>query len=555
MRIFIEKNDSAEEIVEKISESEEDRLVLVIPKNAEVRKNSSAFRLIRKESDASSKAISIESVDDEVLELARESGLEAVHPFFSDSARGAMISDIVPVVARRKISAKELRDAKGARKITPSSESEEETEAEEKEEEVLNVVSKKYRKFTEDSASESRPSGRFDGGNRRRMPGFFKIAAALILCLVVLGGGAYVFHKIFYKASISVGFKKSPWEYEGRFLASKTLTAVNIEDNALPAEVFRMPKNITQFFRASGKQEVVQKAAAIIKIYNAYSSEPQTLVATTRFAAPDGKVFRLNSQILVPGAQIKDGQIVPSSVEAAATADKPGPAYNIGPVERLNIPGFKGSPKYNGFYGMMPEAAKGGFIGEKSVPTDADITAAKAKTSEILKKVLEDSLALAKPDGFSVLNGASDIKINKLVVNKNTDTDGNFSILGEAELNTIAIQEVALRAMLEAIKNRNNPNTDFSELKMDYSEIKPDFAKGQVSFLLNAQAILQPAFSADSFKKEILGKKLLDVRNTILSLPDLEEAKISLWPFYAGYAPDRWKSMPVDAGRINITVK
>ena len=63
-----------------------------------------------------------------------------------------------------------------------------------------------------------------------------------------------------------------------------------------------------------------QKAQGTLTIYNAYSSAPQTLVATTRFVTPDGKIFRLTNEVTVPGAKITNGQIVPSSINAPIAA-------------------------------------------------------------------------------------------------------------------------------------------------------------------------------------------------------------------------------------------
>ena len=103
-------------------------------------------------------------------------------------------------------------------------------------------------------------------------------------------------------------------------------------------------------------------------------------MATTRFVTPDGKLFRLVSSVTVPGAQVTNGQIVPSSIDAPVAADQPGDAYNVGPVNKLTIPGFQGSPKYNAFYGQLASGTSGGFVGTKAVPTAADITSGKDKS-------------------------------------------------------------------------------------------------------------------------------------------------------------------------------
>ena len=128
-------------------------------------------------------------------------------------------------------------------------------------------------------------------------------------------------------------------------------------------------------------------------------------MVNTRFESPDGQLFRLTEGVKVAGAKIVDGKIVPSTTEATVVADKAGPEYNIGPVEKFTIPGLKGSPKYNAFYGKSTAAMTGGFIGEITYPTPEDIK----KTKEEVAKQLEDSLrvltAAQIPEDFKMIDG------------------------------------------------------------------------------------------------------------------------------------------------------
>src|SRR3989344_8299374 len=55
----------------------------------------------------------------------------------------------------------------------------------------------------------------------------------------------------------------------------------------------------------SGMQHVSKPATGVITIFNAHSTASQELVATTRFSAPDGKVYRIRSTVVVPGATKK----------------------------------------------------------------------------------------------------------------------------------------------------------------------------------------------------------------------------------------------------------
>ena len=251
------------------------------------------------------------------------------------------------------------------------------------------------------------------------------VATLIVLCAVLYGITA-----VFGSAKITITFKKTPWNYQVNFTADKAASGINATQDVIPGQVFSLPKNLTQLFPATGRANVSQKAQGILTIYNAYSSSPQTLVATTRFVTPDGKIFRLVSGVVVPGAAVTNGQIVPSSITATVVADQPGIAYNVSSTPKLTIPGFEGSPKYNAFYGALSGGAGGGFVGEKSVPTTADITTAKQKVTDILTADLQDGLTGSYTSNFKILSGATAIQITKLTVSTSTDPNGNFSIFG-----------------------------------------------------------------------------------------------------------------------------
>ena len=211
-----------------------------------------------------------------------------------------------------------------------------------------------------------------DGGGRRGFSGRTWLILAVIV--IVAGGIVYGLTTIWNHADITITFKQTPWSYQGNFIADKSVAAIGVASNTIPAQIFTSNKNITETFPASSFHDVSVKAQGTITIYNAYNSSPQELVATTRFVTPDGKIFRLANTVTVPGAQVVNGQITPSSITASIVADQPGPNYNIGPVAHLTVPGFqKDTARYNGFYGTITSSTSGGYIGKQATPTAGDI--------------------------------------------------------------------------------------------------------------------------------------------------------------------------------------
>ncbi len=543
-KISINKKDLVPRIVEKILESEDDEIILSVPRDSEIKESLSNFELIKREAEVAGKTVSISSLDAEIIELADKAGI-ATGSRPKKNAGSHLVSDIIPL----KRAKEEKRETVKSHAPRPPKE----TIKEEIEEELklgksfwakAEKESEAKKQFIE-KIDELPPPEKLIKKARWRFGGKRIIVFAAVLILLISGAG-WAAGVLWGKAEISLSFKKISWQYSGKIIASKTISQVDAANGYLPAEVFNQPKNTTRLFPASGVAQVSQKATAKILIYNAYSSSNQKFVATTRFATPDGKIFRLDNAVVVPGAGIKDGKIVPSSIEASATADKAGAEYNVGPLNKLSIPGFKGTPRYDGFYGVMPRQASGGFVGKKQVATDQDVSSAKDKTSQGLKDALQRVFLNSRPEGFNILNDASSTSITKLVANKNTDAEGNFSIFGEASFRAIGFRDDDVKSLARTLMLKDYPNMDFVDLKLDYQNVKADFVSGQLTFSLVADGILKPQFSANDLKSKIAGKPLSEAKSMIIILPDLTNAKISLWPFWLS-------ALPKDTGKINVT--
>jgi hypothetical protein len=380
---------------------------------------------------------------------------------------------------------------------------------------------------------------------RWRMPRGVKIFGAIVILLVLGFGIAWGGGKVFGKAEVTIGFKQTPWQTSGAFSGSKVFAKIDSDKKTLPAESFSQSKNGTWLFPATGRSDSAAKATGKLTIYNAYSAASQTLVATTRFQTADGKIFRLDSGVTIPGAKIENGKITPSSVDAAVTADQPGAAYNISSSDHLMIPGFKGTPRYNGFYAVLSGPTTGGGVGDRPVPTDQDMAAAKDKATQNLKDALMLAFQSNRPAGFTILDGASDIQITKLNVGKSVDQNGDFTVFGEAQFRAVGFKEDDVKAILNELAGRDTPNTTFRDLKLTYSNVKPNFDAGQISFSLAAEGTLGPSFSAGDFAGKIAGRPVDEARQIILALPGLTSAKISLLPFWLS-------NLPSDPKRVKI---
>ncbi len=585
-KIIVGKEDGVAEVIDQMLNEPDPEVTFVIPRGSSLGRTVSNFHLLRREADAAGRDIAIESVDETILAFAKQSKIESTHPLWRGvRGAGVGVSDIVSK-SHKSVSAKrepeeediladddeqeagEEEEAaprpvhtpmKGKRIVAVHAKEEtiddeadgEEAEAEpaddgEEEEPVSRGILRKpffssiprYYRHDDDADDDE------DSSRRRGISG--KVWAWVAVIIVLVAGGAYVASADFNHATISIAFKKTPWSWQGSLTADKSISSDALASNVIAGQVFTSNKNVTESFKASSVQNVSLKAQGIITIYNDYGTSPQELVATTRFLTPDGKIFRITQNVIVPGATTSGGKLVPSSINAPIVADQAGPDYNIGPVAKLTIPGFAGHPQENGFYGTITATTTGGYTGQKAVPTAADIAAAEASTTAILQASLQGGFSGSYPNNFKILDGATSIQVGKLTVNTTTDSQGDFTVYGQAMLSAIGFDETALKSDLLAEAQTQDPSSTFSDINMNYGNVQANFSKGQVSFSLSAQGDLEPAFSTTDFVSEIAGKNISDARNMIGALPQLSSGEISVWPSWL------W-TIPSNTSKVHIT--
>ena len=556
IKIIITKTEDIKAVIKKIQDSEDVQITLVVPRESFFGEQVKNFELLKEAATELDKEIIVESVDENVLALAEANGFASLHPLFR-GGRPGHVSDIVspkPAKASRakkgKAPEKSITPAPGRKEKKPVLLDEIEGELKEVEEEVRiiedevrgiegrgNVLSRTTEAPRESVRVEAQESGSPKKGGGKKI--FAATILLLVLAAIYFGG-----ERFFARAEITIQMKNTPWQDSSVLTASKTAT--DVSSVAIPASVltYAVP-HVDLPFPASGKSQVSEKATGKITVYNAYSSQDQTLVATTRFQSPDGKIVRLVNQIIVPGAKIQDGKIIPSSLVADVVADKPGADYNIGPLPKLTIPGFKGTPKFDGFYGTLDMQLSGGFIGVRSVPTASDISLAKSKATATL--LAEKSLVKIDSD-LKVLDGATNLNVTKLVVDSAAGEDGNFFVHGDAALTVIGFRESDVKSWLLLKAQKADPTASFRSLNPVYSNAQPDFTHGTLKFTVTSDGVVTPAFDSAAFKNLVAGKSSADAKALILEIPELADGKLSVWPIWL-------QSLPTDPSKIKVTVE
>ncbi|MFA5099028.1 MAG: hypothetical protein WC461_02315 [Candidatus Paceibacterota bacterium] len=424
---------------------------------------------------------------------------------------------------------------------------------EEKINEAIKKIDRQFEQFEKKEEKRFKEEEKIEKVERTKFKKIKKYTLISLGGLLLLSAATiYLLNIFFVKAEIKIETKKTEWNFMDSVVADKKIVQIGsaeIASRQIPAEVFSISKNFTFSFAATGKKNVQQKAEGKITIYNAYSSGAQTLVAGTRFMSPDGKIFRLKDKVTVPGAKIVDGKISPSTIDALVIADKAGIEYNIGPQSKFTIPGFQGTPKYDGFYGSSKEAMKNGFIGEAAYPTDDDIKKGKVDAEKQLKDYTDSALSLQIPQDFKFLDGSRQFIISKETVNVQTDEKGNFSIYIEGKSSSIGFKEVDLKDLIEKTA-QGSIEDNLLKIKnstLDYGAARADFAQGKISFAVDFKGIFEEPVNVDDFKQEVVGKNEQELKTLVSSYANIQKFTVSFWPFWA-------KAVPKNINKISVEI-
>ena len=507
IKIRINKNDELPVIAAKVFSTAADEIVLVVPRLSKLSQSVDNLKFLKNGLVGKEKTLMIESVDDQILELAKQAGINAHNPFFNSLPKTILASNI------------EIEASDDEPNDEPDGESETPT------------VGDGF--FTE---AEKELDKNFRHRSRRRHRNFSGVVFAVLLLGVA---GWFMGFKILPQADITVTAHKTNWNLEDQITIEKGIVAVDLENSKIPGQVFSQTQNVQMTFPTTNESYIKQKATGSITIYNAYSSQPQPLVATTRFKTPDGKIVRINKGVTVPGAKIVDGKIIPSSIEAEVTADQPGEEYNVGPVAKLTIPGFEKTPeKFNGFYGELKRSLIGGFVGKMAAPTEKELAVAEEKTAQTLKESLKVLLTSQIPSDFETLKDGSQFEIIKSQIDTQANKSGEFTLFVEAKMAMTGFRKNDLLAIFSQKLNQDlGEGYNIKSYDIDYQAGEIDLEKGEVNLAVNFSAIAEKFIDPQDLKTKVAGKSEDELRAAIFALPELEAAQVSLWPFWVGRVP------------------
>lgn len=329
-----------------------------------------------------------------------------------------------------------------------------------------------------------------------------------------------------------------------------SVARVLVSQRVLPAQKIELSKQITEEFEATGKKYVEERARGSVKIFNSYSSSPQTLVQGTRLIADSGRIFRLAKTAIIPGAEINEGKIVPSFAEADVVADVTGGEANVGDGTILRIPGFSGTPKYQGFYAVASGVFTDGFKGEAKIVSQEDIRRAQEGLTKKIHEELQAEIARKVPPDFKFIEQLREVEISKIENPRVGTRLDRFPVSVQGTVRVLVFREEDVREVVSdiALKGEKDKELLPETMSVRYLVQDLDFGKGRAQVTLGGDMKIKSKISKEEFTAIVQGKKEGSIIEALRGRPELTSFRISFFPPWIFKAPG-------DPQKIKLTIE
>lgn len=531
--IYVQPNESIAYLVDRMEHSEEKILYIVADANLELFTDALNMKLLRREMGALGENAVIVSQNRRVLDAAQNANIGVL-----------------------EMSKEQLEEETGMGAFTVGGD--DTPEAEEavpvrvapRDEYVPSVLRRSEKNEDADSQITFRQRYAPPEESEPKRGIAFSWKFILISFTVVAAAAGTFFWILTPRLSVSVTPKKETVRFDFQTVSDSGLSSVDTDKSRVPGKDIKIPQEVDGDFIASSKQNQETKAEGEVNIYNEYSSATQLLVKNTRLATADGKIFHLKNAATIPGASVKNGKVVaPGIVTAGVIADGAGPEYNIGP-SRFTIPGFAGTPRFDGFYAQSSKSMAGGTVKGGFVATADDVAKAKDALTQKLTASLQDYINAHVPKGMVVLSGARSENVPKFSYNT-PDTEGKFTAHLEVTYEAFAFLETDIATLVEDHLSKRLVGTekaDPSTRIISYADETLNAGKTVLTFTVKVNEVATGVIDAPQLATQLASKGENEIKEILKQNDAIESAEVTFWPFWISLAP-------ANSGRITVTVQ
>lgn len=319
----------------------------------------------------------------------------------------------------------------------------------------------------------------------------------------------------------------------------------------LSFQVMVVSSEVTRQVYASSLQQSNTKATGNIVMFNEYSTKTITIKKGTTITATTGKKYTTQAAVTVPGyTTVSKLKKAGTSASVAVTAAEVGEGYNA-EGETFTVTGYNSKQ----FYARSSGAITGGEAGIAHVLTDEDKESAiLTLQADLAEKLKRETRAAIKDEFVTFPN------LQFITIDRDSLTIKGNDIKFPASIKGTMVSYLISRDMLEGViaskvvSDHVYPSVAIPALGdivvEPISAIPTDATKvpDTLTISLSGSGILITKAPLEKINQAVLGITRKNFAATLQSIPEIDEARYTLYPFWAPF-------FPRTAEKITVLVK
>lgn len=381
-----------------------------------------------------------------------------------------------------------------------------------------------------------------------KVPNFRKLQRRLMwlaaAALMAAGFWCYIYY--FTNATVTLYANATRTSIDTSFTVDPAATSGAPGDGVMAGQVVTFSKDLNGPFAPSGKKDVGTKSAGTMTVSNATGID-QPLVANTRFQAPDGKVFKSGSDIMVPKAYLdNNGDKVNGTATVTVTADQNGDTYNEGPAT-YTIPNLA-NPKITASGGQM----SGGTSKTVTVVTQGDVDAAVAALIDKDKESSTRDLTGRTASGYLGMSASQTNKVTEITAAPAVDSEATSATVSfKVTYTMLSVKKSDYETAIKQLEAKQVGaaseiyDDGLATAQITLTSTEPS---GKATFHLTTDAFSGTKIDTAALAKSLAGKRYGDAVDLANRQPSVSHAEITLNPGWMASLPSR-------SDKITVTIK
>ncbi|MDD4637950.1 MAG: hypothetical protein PHV66_10150 [Bacteroidales bacterium] len=382
--------------------------------------------------------------------------------------------------------------------------------------------------------------------SRKPVGGFLKT----LFFLSLIFGLIYWFGVLFSSAYVTITAKHQTIDYKSKvFMANRKL-----DKNSVDFEIMIESEKKQKDYILTESKEVSSKATGSIIIYNEFSTKPEKLSKGTYISDQEGKTYRLDSSVVIPGYKMDKQKKIPGQVKVGVTSFLAGENYNGAP-EKFFKNSFKGTTKYSKIYGKLDQELKGGLQGMVYYVSEEDVVKLKQIAESSFKNELFSKIKALLPSGYILYPGS--INFNYKIDSGILSETAEAKVPIEGILSAVLIKEDSLIKNITRVSMPDVTEKEMEEIiingikELNFSFVNAqEISKDMENFDFSLTGTLEVVWNPD---KETLKSKLSGTpKNEVLPIfrqdRGIDKALVKIFPPWNKYIPN-------NPSKINIKIQ